>query len=166
MGEHLYNIRFHLSFLRQRKKSVALIRRLSNKWHSWHLNPCFKKTCFSILLMFPPLREITILQTIQLSFTTVFLREMKQRFGPFPPVCHDFFFWQVSSSVDTRVWHHCFTTRNCQKNMPVSIKGIDKLGGIRFRWFGEVGTSSQQEPDSYPYTHLTPPENGHFKAKS
>lgn len=50
-------------------EAVTCIRKVSNTWHSWKLNPYCGERYFSILLLFPSLREIIIFQTLQLALT-------------------------------------------------------------------------------------------------
>lgn len=72
---------------------------------------------------------------ITTSTVFIFLREMQLHFGPFLPLHHDSLLMHVSSNVDSWFWHHCFAMHNCQKNMPLLIKRIHKLGfrpGSRF----------------------------------
>lgn len=64
-------------------------------------------------------------------------------------------FWQktfkdnFSRLCSARILQQCghyFAKRNFQKNMPASIKGIDKHGSIRCQWIGQFRTGCRFRP--------------------
>lgn len=82
---------------------------------------------------------------ITASAAVIFLCEMKLLLEQFHLLHHDSFLSQVSSSVNLRLWHQCFTMRNCHKRIPALIKKKTMLT-FRDTWskrFRQFGTGSQ-----------------------
>lgn len=91
--------------------------RVSNSLNSRCLRSCMDR-CFSILLVFPPLHEVLLLQILQPA-----LFSSLDHFLPSDSTLY-------SSPLDPRVWRCCFViiSHTFEKNMPPLMRGNYNLG--------------------------------------
>ena len=122
--------------------NLALVRRRSGTWHSWYLIPCWGDKCFSMLLVFAPLHDITALHwlhTAEFSSCLVKCSQTSDRF--------------LLSMMLPRswAWRKCTMTQNLRKTrkpcagreMRELLRRIDNAGGVQLWWNWSVGIENQ-----------------------
>ena len=142
------------------KENIVLINYLDHLRTSAIL-ACWVDKCFSALVVFAPLHNITALHwlhTAELSSCLVKCSQALDRFPLSMMLPHG---WRSESWQ--RVWRKYTATQNFRKTgkpragreMRESLRRIDDVRGVQFQWNWSAGTGSESELvlDSHPYTH-------------